>query len=127
MLNVQQLLACDLDQVFADWGESATLLEVRQQYNVESGQMSETTFASPISVLRGEDRPQLIGEISATLSLTHRLVLVRSETLPDLKQVERARLLFEETPYEIRTARESNQAGLVVLECVRNTIGDSSP
>ena len=120
MRELMNLLQDDLERIFADWGEPATLLEIIRDYELETGQMVETRHGSEIQVIRGEDRPQLIGNISATLSLTRRLVLIRSRDLPNHIPLETARLAFAETTYEIRSIRESNQAGMMVLECIQS-------
>ena len=122
MFNLKEILARDSEQIFADWGESAMLMEIQQRYDVESGGVSETTFAAPLRVIRGEDRPQLVGEVSATLSLTRRLMVVRAVELPQRVPLETARIVLDDIAYEIRSVRESNQSGLLVLECVCNDL-----
>lgn len=125
MGELSHLMQADTERLFADWGEAALFQEVTRQFDVTAGAMRELSYSRRLNVIRGEDRPQLAGDVSATLSLTRRLVLVRACDLPTGAIVESARMILEETPYEIRSVRESNQAGVMVLECLRQSVQES--
>jgi len=118
MQNITQLMQCDAEQMFRDWGEPARFLELIQRYDVESGQLVEVTFAAELRVIRMEDKSVPMANVSATLDLTKRLVLVRTAELPDDAPLSQARLMFDEQDYVIEHVRESNLSGMLVLECV---------
>lgn len=120
MQNLNQLLQADAERMFLDWGEPARLLEVSARFKVESGRMEEYTGITNISVIRTEDHPHLVGHISATLSLTRKLLLAQRLEIPETVALTSARLVLDETTYEISQVRESNQAGVLVLECVQS-------
>jgi len=119
MQNVTQLMQCDAEQMFRDWGEPARFLELMQRYDVESGQLVEVTFATELRVIRMEDKAMSMANVSATLDLTKRLVLVKAADLPDDAPLSQARLTFEEWEYVVEHVRESNVSGMLVLECVQ--------
>ncbi|WP_437225299.1 hypothetical protein SH661x_004004 [Planctomicrobium sp. SH661] len=117
MWNMESLLQFDTDRMFEDWGRPAWFVEVCQHFDAESGRREESKYASELSVIPAESQPRQVPNVSATLSLTRRLLLVRRSEIPDRAPLTSARIEFDDTPYSIQAVRESGNPGVLLLEC----------
>ncbi len=120
MTFLPQLASQDWQQSLNDWGRPVTLQEVRQDYDPTSGQLRESTFSTTLQAIRQSEQVRTTSS-TATMNLTRRWFLVRAEDVPCGMVLTSARLMAEETRFEIATVTESAIPGVLRLECVAHS------
>jgi|GEM_PF-5308776 len=109
----------DLQQMFSDWGITAQLEEVLSRYNPLSGVVEERVFRTPISLLPQSIRMAGLKTSTANDNLLQRAWFLRPSEIPAGMELTTARIIVEDTRFEIQSVQETQTPGLVLVQCLK--------
>lgn len=120
MSGLSQLVAQDVDQSFADWGESVVFEVIETQFNVESGELEES---SETFTVQGILATEQTGRQTATAAFAERVtisILTRAAEVPNGLPLGRTRLIWRGETYTLSSQQQSALPGVLQLEAIRN-------
>lgn len=112
-----ELSAADLECIFQDWGQAATLLEVEQRYDAVRGFLEEVRYSTPITVVAAGRGILDQAATAAAAPIDQSNFLMRESELPAAIVLTSARLNVGCRSYVVHRAHPSSLAGAVLLEC----------
>ncbi len=115
---MQTLLKADTAQIFADWGQPATLEEVQAYYDPETAQMEESVVTTSLSVLVGATQSELSKSTVALDPYQGNLFIIQNDELPLNVNLNSARLMFNGTAFKVEAISQSHVPATLALSCV---------
>jgi hypothetical protein len=114
--------ADDVAQIFLDCGQNAAITEIVRSYDPQTGREDRLSFSHPVSVVLLSQQARQTSATAVCDSWVQRGMLLRRTEVPPTISLTAAQLVLEGRKYEIRSVVESSMTGVLLLDCVSDSL-----